>query len=178
MTGRRLQFLDNHDTNRFITEAIFYARLRLALAFMLLRPEPVWFYYGTEHAISGRRCVSEFDNAWPDRLPMAPLDTRTLTFGLTRTLLRLRRQLLVEGYGDPIALDLGSQLVAYERRGTNDQVRVLLNVSSRPAPLPMDLTQGEVLVLIELERMPDGWLPPQSGVVTRGQPPGGHRPRR
>ena len=104
---------------------------------------------------------------------MAPLDTRTFTLDLTRALLRLRRHLLSDGYGDAIALDLGDQLVAYERRSRHDRVRVLLNVSSKPVPLPRDLSEEEALVLVELERLPNGWMPPQSGVVTRSRPPVG-----
>jgi glycosidase len=167
MSGRRIQFLDNHDTDRFITRAFFRERLHLALTFMLLRPEVVWFYYGTEHGLTGGRSVPGFDNPWPDRLPMVPLHTETKTFALTRELVRLRRSLHREGYGDARELNLGDQLVAYERRSPASNVRVVLNNSSDPARLPENFSAGEALALVELEQAPDGLLPPNSGFVAR-----------
>ena len=123
MAGRRIQFLDNHDTDRFLTRAFFRERLHLALTFMLLRPEVVWLYYGTEHGLTAGRSVPGFDNAWPDRLPMVPLHTETETFTLTRGLIRLRRSLARAGYGDARALYLSDQLIAYERRSPASSVR-------------------------------------------------------
>jgi glycosidase len=167
MAGRRIQFLDNHDTDRFITRAFFRERLHLALTFMLLRPEVAWFYYGTEHGLTGGRSVPGLDCPWPDRLPMVPLHTETKTFVLTRELMRLRRSLAREGYGDARALNLSNQLVAYERRSLASNVRVVLNNSSDSARLPPHFCAGEMLALVQLEQAPDGWLPPNSGFVER-----------
>ena len=86
---------------------------------------------------------------------------------ITRDLMRLRRSLAREGYGDARALYLSDQLVAYERRSLAGGVRVVLNNSSEPARLPAHFCTGEVLALVELEQAPDVRLPPNSGFVGR-----------
>ncbi|WP_133511845.1 alpha-amylase family glycosyl hydrolase [Candidatus Thiosymbion oneisti] len=162
----RLQFLDNHDTNRFVTQAYFYVRLRLALTYLLLRPEPVWFYYGTEQAITSRVARSEKENAWPDRMPMPPLSGQTETAVLVRWLLRLRQCFTSAELGDTCMLDAGEQLVAYERTNTKGCLTVAVNISNHPAPLMALMVDSDtVLLTVHADEPLDGMLPANSAVV-------------
>jgi len=87
----RLLFLDNHDTPRFMTLAANHDRVRVALAWLLLRPEPVWLTYGVELGMFGGRLVGDLDDAWPERLPMPPDSQPTQTSALLQHLTALRR---------------------------------------------------------------------------------------
>jgi len=162
----RLQFLDNHDTNRFPTEAGQFAQLRLALTFILLRCQPVWFYYGTEHALTSHVCRMGQDNAWPDRLPMVPLDTQTKTCELVRQLLLIRKKLADEGFGPALMVDQGEELVCFERQSSRHRIRVLLNVSGYSVPPPDWVKEETRLLTVEHTGSFEQQLPPRTGLVT------------
>ncbi|MBI5549301.1 MAG: hypothetical protein HY901_35905 [Deltaproteobacteria bacterium] len=124
-----LAFLDNHDTARFLSMAVLYDRLRLALAYLLLRPEPVALTYGTEMGLAGSDPERILDDAWPERLPMPALDgPPNQTQVLLRELTRLRRQwggLL----GPPRRVRSQGRLLVLERYGPDLTLRAYLNAS-------------------------------------------------
>jgi hypothetical protein len=149
MDQRRLWFLDLHDTNRFLTEATFYWRLRLALLFLLFRSEPVWFYYGTEFAFTSRQRAVEMEGAWSDRLPFEVPSHPTQTEALVRKLLRYRRALKRRGYG-PALMRLESEpLVVYERCSKRYRLAVVLNLTDADVCLPDALRGGKPVLVVE-----------------------------
>lgn len=165
---RRVWLLDCHDTNRFVTEATFYWRLRLALFFLLLRAEPVWFYYGTELGLTSRQRAPQAEAAWPDRLPMMSMATQTQTKSLVRQLLFLRRQLREQGYGEALFRQGTGNLIVYERFSGQHRLAVVLNFSEQPAELPPELRGGERLASVDDEVVSDaGIMAPHGGCVLR-----------
>lgn len=163
---QRVLFLDNHDMNRFVTEATFHWRARLALTFLLLRPEPVWFYYGTEMGLTSGRRSLDAEGAWPDRLPMPPLDTRTKTLELVRQLGALRRQWANEGYDEGLMVDGTGDLIVYRRSRPGGQVSVVLNFTDRTLALPAR-TKGtkQLLSVVDDSDAPEGSIAPHGGLV-------------
>ncbi|MEW5848657.1 MAG: alpha-amylase family glycosyl hydrolase [Myxococcota bacterium] len=128
-----LLFLDNHDTRRFMSVAWTYERLRLALTYLLTRPEPVWLTYGTEVGIFGGGVVSELDAAWTERIPMPPLDRPpTSTAELVRTLCRLRHDVRALRDGSLRLVHARGPLLIYDRVTPDQGVRVMLNVGVEP----------------------------------------------
>lgn len=149
MDQRRLWFLDLHDTNRFLTEATFYWRLRLALLFLLFRSEPVWFYYGTEFAFTSRQRAVELEGAWSDRLPYeVPLEP-TQTEALVRKLLRYRSSLKRRGYGPALMRLESENLVVYERYSKRFRLALVLNLTDADACLPEALRGGKQVLVVE-----------------------------
>ncbi|MBW6527637.1 DUF3459 domain-containing protein [Sphingomonas sp. RHCKR7] len=82
---------------------------------------------------------------------------------LYRRLLALRRAHPALAVGDFALLDAAPDVLAYERRHGDVTLRVALNLSGEPRPLPFD---GEVL-LSTLEGAGDGVLRADEGVVMR-----------
>lgn len=149
MEDFKLHFLDNHDTNRFITRAVYYDRLRLALVCILLIPNPIWFYYGTEHAITSREIVSELENAWPDRLPMPPLDTETKTKELVKELLAIRQRLFEWNAGKARYITFDQDILVFERLFGDGKVLVIINNSNVEKDIRA-LIDGHKEVLLEV----------------------------
>jgi glycosidase len=164
---RRLWFLDCHDTNRFVTEATFYWRLRLALLFLLLRTEPLWFYYGTELGLTSRQRVCQPEAAWPDRMPMPIVMTQTRTKPLVQRLLRYRKQLRGQGFGEALLRQDTGYLIIYERSSDRQILTVVLNFTEAWGRLPDDLHSGECLLRLENELTSEEpvALAPHSGCV-------------
>lgn len=129
----RLRLLDTHDTERFASIA-GPARTRLALAWLLFRPEPVWLTYGTERELAANVPLFRLDDAWPERLPMPALDAPAPpTQGLIRALLALRKRLRSE------PLQVGAQgRTLWLERSTEDgaRLRLSLNFGDEPCALP------------------------------------------
>jgi cyclomaltodextrinase / maltogenic alpha-amylase / neopullulanase len=163
-----LLFLDNHDTARFRGALMPYARLRLALTYLLARPEPVWLTYGTELGLGGAGRHFEIDDAWPDRLPMAEL-TRDAgkTQGLVRALLRLRKENAALRRGSLQLVTARNRFLVVDRVFGSERVRVYLNAGSEPVVL--DLPTGAALVLASEEVSPDLQepLPPKAARIVR-----------
>lgn len=163
---RRLWFLDNHDTNRFVTEATFFWRLRLALVFLLLRPEPVWLYYGTELAVTSRERSLECEGTWPDRLPMPPTTTQTRTKTLVQKLLLQRKQLREQGFGEALFRRQEGHLVVYERHSAFERMAVLLNFSDDFCSIPTGFEGGQCLLHVQDDiESEEGNIAPHAGCV-------------
>lgn len=131
----RLRFLDNHDTSR-IGSLVGAEQARLALTYLLLRPEPAWLTYGTELELAAHVPLSRLDDAWPERLPMPPLDTNPpATHALISKLLELRRQLRDED----VQLDVNGPVLSFQRtRADGAALTVALNCSGAPQPMEGD----------------------------------------
>ncbi|MBI4819319.1 MAG: hypothetical protein HY791_23810 [Deltaproteobacteria bacterium] len=128
--GARLLFLDNHDTPRFRSIAISHDRHRLALAFLLFMPEPVWLTYGAELGLAGGSPESRREDVWTERLPM-PDPSSPRTRSLVRDLLGLRQRLDTTNGLRPIALSRGflamARSTATKRKSRTDEVILLVN---------------------------------------------------
>lgn len=136
----RLRFFDNHDVSR-LGSLVSVERVRLALTLLLLSPEPVWLTAGTEFDLAAGVPLFRLDDAWPERLPMPPLDgPKPETHALITRLLSLRRELV----DDEVVLEAHDGLLSFERRRRDGRVVVVaLNVSDEPVTLER---QGEVLL--------------------------------
>jgi cyclomaltodextrinase len=165
----RLLFLDNHDTERVLGPFTPYTRLRLALTYLLLRPEPVWLNYGTEQALKGPgRKV--YDDAWNDRPPMPSLTgPATRTFELMRQLLKLRRELPELQGTRLVPLPTPGRLLGFDRLAPGGALRVLINASSEPAQLNGLVGHDlKPLLVVESEPSPQpGVLPPNAAHLYR-----------
>lgn len=156
-------FLDNHDTGRFTSVTGYFDRLRLALAYMLFRPEPVWLTYGTELGLSSGVPEGELDNAWPERLPMPPTGAPSGETGRTlRLLLGLRRRIEPWRHGALALVTAQGHLLVLERRSGNGVVRGCFNAGDRPVRLP-DLPDGvQLLAAVNHDGTNLGELPPRA----------------
>ncbi|MCB9653203.1 MAG: hypothetical protein H6729_03610 [Deltaproteobacteria bacterium] len=157
----RLLFLDNHDTERFLSVARDSARLQTALVYMLFRPEPVWITYGTELELSaGRGRVVQLDDAWHERLPL-PDDFKTAVRSsahTTQTVLslmtRLRRDVL-HGTGPVLFERADGQALTLRREGNDGVFRAEFwcqgHEAQAPAPSGLSVASatehGQTLVL-------------------------------
>ncbi|MDP1916160.1 MAG: alpha-amylase family glycosyl hydrolase [Myxococcales bacterium] len=149
----RLRFLDNHDTSR-IGSLVNPEQARLALTYLLLRPEPAWLTYGTEFELAAHVPLSRLDDAWPERLPMPPPETRPpVTHALITTLLELRRLLRDED----VQLDATGAVLSFQRtRADGAALTVALNCSDTPQPMD----GGEVLLAVNETPTPAAPLGP------------------
>jgi len=142
-----LLFLDNHDTARFQSASGLYDRLRLALTYLMVRPEPVALTYGTEHALSGGFVPSQLDDAWPERLPMPSLDGKPgQTMLLLRELAHLRKTLPALQSPALRLVSATGPLLVLERSGGGQRLWACLNASDEPVAMP-ELPRGARVVL-------------------------------
>lgn len=149
----RVLFLDTHDTPRALTTGAPFARLRVALTYLLLRPEPVWLSWGTEVPLVGS-LYPQLEDPWSDRLPMPPLDgASTRTQRLVRQALRLRRELAGSASSPPalVPVETSGRLLAYDRPTGGGVVRVLLNAGETPASIEALVDPSARLVLCSEE---------------------------
>jgi hypothetical protein len=127
---------------------------RLALTYLLLRPEPAWLTYGTELELAAHVPLSRLDDAWPERLPMPPPETTPpVTHALITTLLELRRLLRDED----VQLDATGAVLSFQRtRADGAALTVALNCSDTPQPMD----GGEVLLAVNETPTPAAPLGP------------------
>jgi cyclomaltodextrinase / maltogenic alpha-amylase / neopullulanase len=171
----RLSFLDNHDTARFRSIAIQHDRLRLALVYLLTRPEPVWLTYATELGMAGGSTDLDLENVWPERQPMPDQDAlETKTRSAVRSLLRLRRELgaLRSDTTRLICAERGLYVVERGDPSVDDPtIIVAINADDREATLP--LLPSNAAVLLDTASMgrealaPDQPLAPTSARIIR-----------
>ncbi|MHB8875641.1 MAG: alpha-amylase family glycosyl hydrolase [Myxococcaceae bacterium] len=162
----RLLFLDNHDTWRFLSVAYFYDRLRLALAYLLFRPEPVALNYGTELGLAAHDLSKngELDDAWPERMPMPPLTSpRGETFRLVQTLTGLRRT--TWGRGGPVRfVEASGQLLVLERDTAAGVVRAFFNAGDTERRPDTGFAKGQMLGSVnDVAARPEAPLGPWAG---------------
>jgi glycosidase len=150
----RLRFLDNHDTSR-IGSLVSQDKVRLALAYLLLRPEPAWLTYGTEFELASHVPISRLDDAWPERLPMPPLETAPpQTHTLLSSLLRLRREL----HDEEVHLVASGAVLSFQRTCSDGRcLTVALNCSDTVQPMNGDEV---VLAVNEVPSAPNALLGP------------------
>ncbi len=124
----RLLFLDNHDTDRFLLSNTHFSLLRLALTYLLVRPEPVWLNYGTEMALRQPVVESGSEIAIPERMPMP-----TLALGINQTQ-RLVQKLLILRHsesalqGDTINwIYAEGRVLIFDRGADADRIRIAIN---------------------------------------------------
>ncbi len=153
-----LRFVDTHDTDRFLTLAKNEPRLRAALAYLLLRSEPVLFYYGTEFALTSDCPTQRRDASWPDRMPMPELEVDSDVLRFVRYLLRKRRMLRRRGFGPARPLDAPDGIMAYERVSAAGSLRVLVNTTDQPQEIEAAAGDGIVVVNTASSMVP-GVLP-------------------
>lgn len=130
-SSSRLRLLDTHDTERFAS-MVGVAKARLALAWLLLRPEPVWLTYGTERELAANVPLFRLDDAWPERLPMPALEEPAPpTHRLIKELLALRKTLRA----DTFAAGADGRVLWLERT-TRDgaRLRLVLNFGDEAVP--------------------------------------------
>ncbi|MDP1823973.1 MAG: alpha-amylase family glycosyl hydrolase [Archangium sp.] len=128
-SASRLRLLDTHDTERFAS-MVGVAKTRLALAWLLLRPEPVWLTYGTERELAANVPLFRLDDAWPERLPMPALDEPApATHRLIKALLALRKGLRPEAF----ATGADGRVLWLERTARDGaRLRLVLNFGDEP----------------------------------------------
>jgi hypothetical protein len=161
----RLRLLDTHDTERFAS-IVGEGRSRLALAWLLLRPEPVWLTYGTEHELAARVPLFRLDDAWPERLPMPALDAAPpATHGLIRELLAVRRTLRAE---EPLQVGAAGRRLWLERTAV-DGTRVRLTLNFGDEPIPHGVPAGLVSAW-GINEDPSAVLGPWAGRLERSAP--------
>jgi cyclomaltodextrinase len=157
----RLLLLDNHDVARFCSVA-GAANTRLALTWLLLRPEPVWLTYGTEYELAGEVPVYRLDDAWPERLPMPALETPWTPTGTLLQQLGALRKTLSDA---PLKMGGSGRLLWLERAtAAGGRILAMLNVGDRPCA--SRVSEGTTLLSINAPMAePAAALPPCSGRV-------------
>lgn len=146
----RLLFLDNHDTERFLLPDTPFSLLRLALTYLLLRPEPVWFNYGTEMAV--RQADYGFrDTAVPERMPMPPLALEVnRTQRLVRALLAMRRREPALQATALTWIQAQDRVLVFDRHSGASRVRVAINAGRNLAHLA-DLLPTSAAPLLQVD---------------------------
>jgi glycosidase len=148
-----LIFLDNHDTPRFLSIAHSYDRLRLALTYLLFRPEPIYLTYGTEFNLHSGIPAMDLDDAWPERIPMPPLQTpQTRTHSVIRKMLALRRSLLVCCSQNLRLILARGSLLAIERCSNFTSLRLYLNNSEQELDIPSLPHNAKLLFSLQRSR--------------------------
>lgn len=134
-----LLFLDHPDTTRFLSQAVLHDRLRLALTYLLLRPEPVAITYGTELGLASTApgYGYEDDEVWSERLPMPPIEgaTPNQTHVLISKLARLRRELEPLRSGALRLVRAQGRMLVFDRVSADLTVRAYLNAGSEAMPV-------------------------------------------
>jgi cyclomaltodextrinase len=165
----RLLFLDNHDTDRFLLPDTHFSVLRLALTYLLLRPEPVGFNYGTEMALRQAE-VGLRDEAIPERMPMPPLALGVnRTQRLVQDLLALRhRERALQG---PTVtwIHAVDRVLVFDRSAGASRIRVAINAGRDRVNLGLVLpSSAERLLQIDDGIIEEpATLAPLSAVVAR-----------
>lgn len=167
-----LLFLDNHDTDRFLMPDTHFSLLRLALTYLLLRPEPIWINYGTEMAVrqDEKRTISDGSIAIPERMPMPELQSGVnRTQQLVRDLLALRhRENALQGSGFRW-IHAENRVLVFDRFNGPDCIRIAVNTGHDTADAGMFLpASAEQLLQVEggMSETP-ATLAPRSAVVIR-----------
>lgn len=155
-------FLDNHDLPRFLSVAQSTHRLRLALAYLMFRPEPLWLTHGTEFEL--RASSSKATDLWEERMPIPTLNPNaTPTQDLLRQLLKLRHSL--EPMQSPVLrlIKAKEQLLVLERFAYRTSLRGYFCAGEKPMKIN-DLPKGAQQVLaVNVEEQEDPFhLPPHS----------------
>ncbi|MCI5209438.1 MAG: DUF3459 domain-containing protein [Candidatus Electrothrix sp. ATG2] len=131
----RLLFLDNHDTDRFLLPDTHFSLLRLALTYLLLRPESVWLNYGTEMALR-QPDLGERHDAIPERMPMPPLVSGfNRTRRLVKDLLALRRRENALQCDSVIWVHAEDRVLVFDRGVGADRIRIAINTGRDPVNL-------------------------------------------
>jgi glycosidase len=165
----RLLFLDNHDTDRFLMPYTHYALLRLALTYLLVRPEPIWLNYGTEMALRQPDVKSHY-KAIPERMPMPPL-----ALGINQTQKLVQNLLLLRHQESALQNDCISwvyaskRILVFDRGDHSNKIRIAINtdrdridLSSWLAPATEYLLQVDAGIIEK-----PGVLAPLSAVIVR-----------
>jgi neopullulanase len=143
----RIGHLDNHDTARFLSTAVLYDRLRLALAYLYFRPEPFSLLYGTEHALASGDPAHVLDDAWPERLPMPALEPApSQTHKLMLALAKLRREHPAMRGGELRLVRAQGRLLVVERGAPEATLRAYFNAGDETVFLD-DVPAGSELLL-------------------------------
>ena len=140
--------LDDTDSARFLSLAVLFDRLRLALTYLVLRPEPASITYGTEVGLAGGDPAHVLDDAWPERLPMPslPAGAPNQTQQLLRSLARLRADHLGPGAPELRLVRAQGRLLILERLGPDRAIRAYLNAGDEACAVS-DLPERAQLLL-------------------------------
>ncbi len=170
-----LLLLDHPDTTRFLSQAVLYDRLRLALTYLLLRPEPVAILYGTELGFAGTAPGSGDEDVWSERLPMPPPSgSSTLTQDLLAALTRLRRELEPLRSGALRLVRAQGRMLVLDRSSPELTVRAWLNAGSEAMPLADVPDSARLLLSVnDPAARRDSVLPPGAArlLLLPGPPP-------
>lgn len=145
-----VNFLDNHDLERYLFEHADVASLHNALFYLFTWDGIPCLYYGTEQRFHGGNDPLNREDMWRGnpRDGFAPFDTTNATFAYVRDLIALRKQHEALRRGDVRMLYVtdrprgarDSGIVAFERATGGDKLLVVINsaaeqVSTTCAPL-------------------------------------------
>lgn len=125
----QVTFIDNHDMDRFKTNAVQNRRLEQALAFTLTSRGVPAIYYGTEQYMTG--------NGDPDNRGKMPSFSKTSTaFNVISKLAPLRKSNPAIAYGSTQQRWINNDVYIYERKFGNSVAVVAINRStSAPASI-------------------------------------------
>lgn len=144
-----LRFLENHDTDRFLTEMpADLDAFRLAVTFLLTIPGIPQLYYGQEFLMNGSKedgdgyVRRDITGGWPeDETNLFEATGRNEiqneAWNFVRTLLRWRRGNKVIAKGKMKHFMVNEGVYVYERRLDDRNVVILMNGSSREVNLPL-----------------------------------------
>ncbi len=172
-----LQFLDNHDTRRFLSDVGNHDVHRLALLWLLTCPQPAWLTYGAELGAFGGGEVTELDGAWSERIPMPPLNHgSSSTHALVRALCALRREQPALLHAPMTCLTADGARLLVHRPHPLSPLLVAFNPTATPWDLTAILPPGRRLLLCVNSPSSEDTttLLPWSGAVWQG--PVGWRP--
>ncbi len=159
-----LQALDTVDTPRFLSAALFQARLRLSLTWLFLRPGPICLTYGTELGAGFLDASLAARNAWRDRPPMPDLPGEpTVTGRLISQLSALRRRLRPLREGAFAMRAFAERGLWVERRCGAQIVRAYLNAGRLPIAMPLPPEGARCLLDVNVPaNTPENVLPGDS----------------
>ncbi|MBO8174215.1 MAG: IPT/TIG domain-containing protein [Thermococcus sp.] len=136
--NKAVNFLDNHDLPRYLSESKNLDRYHMALSLVMTLPGIPVIYYGDESYL-----VSKEGKGDPYNRPMMEFNNQTEAARIIRTLAELRKENNALAYGDFETIYADYNTWVFERKFGSEKVLVVVNkVDSKNLTLSLNWSDG------------------------------------
>ncbi len=147
--NKAVNFLDNHDLPRYLSESKNKDRYHMALSLVMTLPGIPVIYYGDESYL-----VSKDGKGDPYNRPMMHFNSSTEAFRIIKTLAKLRKENNALAYGDLRTLYANYNTWVFERTFGSEKILVVVNkVDDKNLEIPLNWSNGiyrDILYGIEM----------------------------